>query len=176
MRILRSFNGLLDRIFVVIGAFLGCQIPEFVQQYTQRLAGHVDELQRLLTQIRQIASYSHRTLEEYIAKFSLSSDPDFVHQGQFMQGILERWQTLNQALVELTQSSIWLRPYVFFKGLQPDIAKSTFKDFQPGLNLSIEGFFYAGLGMLLGWTLYRLVSMCILLGYSNAAKIFKSNS
>jgi hypothetical protein len=65
----------------VIGAFVASQIPEFIQQYTQRLAGHVNELYRLLNQMRQVASYSNKTLDQYIQKFITSSDPDFARQG-----------------------------------------------------------------------------------------------
>src|ERR1700679_1329642 len=106
MKIFSTIGSLLDRLCVVIGAFIGSQIPQFMQQYTQRLAGHVDALQRLLNQLRQMASLSNKTLEQYIQKFKDTSDSDFVHQGEFMQGILSRWEDLHQALDRLTQGSI----------------------------------------------------------------------
>ncbi len=175
MGLLNSIGNLLDRLCVVAGAFMGSQIPEFMQQYTQRLSGHVAELQRLLYQMRQVASYSNKNLEQYIEKFISSSDPDFARQGEFMQGILFRWEELNQTLVHLTQSSMWVRPYVFLKELQSDIAHATFANFQPGLNLSIEGLCYAGIGILLGWAFYQIISQCIGLGYSRAMAVFKQS-
>lgn len=175
MKILHSFGSLMDRFCVAAGAFMGSQIPEFMQQYHQRLAGHVAELQRLLNQMRQVASYSNRTLEQYIHKFVSSPDPDFIHQGEFMQGILSRWEELNQALVHLTQSSMMARPYVFLKELHYDIAHSTFASFQPGMNLSVEGLCYAGFGILIGWGFYRIVSQSIFFGCSRAMAIFKQS-
>jgi len=175
MKIFSFFGSLLDRLCVVAGAFVGSQIPQFMQQYTQRLAGHVEALQKLIGQLRQIASLSNRSLEQYIQKFKDSSDPDFIHQADFMQGIISRWEELQQALNHLTQSSAWLRPYYFLKDLQPDIAHSTFASYQPGFLLTIEGLCYAGTGMILGWAFYQIVSKCIVFGYTRARALFKQS-
>jgi Protein of unknown function (DUF2937) len=175
IKVIPSIEWILDRVSAVIGAFIGSQIPEFMQQYTQRLAGHVDELQRLVNQMRQVASYSNKTLEQYIHKFISSTDPDFARQGEFMQGMLSRWEELKQTLVHLTYSSAWIRPYIFLKELQYDIAHSTFVSFHPGINLSMEGIFYAGAGIVIGWTFYRMMSRSFYFGYSRAAAIFKQS-
>lgn len=175
MKLFPSFSSLIDRLCVIAGAFMGSQIPEFMQQYTQRLAGHVDELQRLLNQMIQMAAYSNKTLEQYIYKFTSNSDPDFVHQGEFIQGIFSRWEELNRALLHLTQSSIVFRPYVFLKGLQYDIAQSTFTSFQPGINLSLEGLCYAGAGALMGWCFYQMISASISKGYTRVSTVFKQS-
>lgn len=158
MRFLFSLGSLLDRLCIVAGAFLGSQIPQFMQQYSQRLAGHVAELQQLLDQLQKTASLSHKNLDQYIHKFLSSSDPDFAFQGQFMQGIVHRWEDLNMALVHLSQSSPWMRPFVFLKDLQPDIAQSTLRTFQPGINLNLEGLCYAGIGIFLGWLFFKCIS------------------
>ena len=158
MRLLFSIGSILDRLCIVAGAFLGSQIPQFMHQYSQRLAGHVAELHQLLDQLRQAASLSNKSLEQYIYKFMSSSDPDFAHQGQFMQGIVQRWEELNHALLHLTQSSVWARPFVFVKDLQPDIAQSTLAVFQPGIALNVEGLCYAGFGAVLGWLLVQAAS------------------
>ena len=175
MVILNVIRSLLDRLFVIIGAFIGSQVPEFIHQYSQRLAGHVDELQRLLNQMSQSAHYSNKTLEQYIHKFLISSDPDFSNQGQFMHGMLLRWEELNQALNQLTTSSLLIRPYVFVKGIQYDIFRATLNSYQPGINFSIEGVCYVILGALIGWIGYYLVSKCIHFGSSRALAIFKQS-
>lgn len=158
MKILRFLSGLLDRLFVVAGAFMGSQIPQFIHQYMQRLAGHVDELNYLIGNIRQLASHSNKTLEQYIDKFLSNGDPDFVQQGQFMQTVVGRWQDLSQTLAQLNDSSFWTRPYVFVSSLNPDIAKATFYSFVPGISLSIEGLYYTGLGLIFGYCVYHLIA------------------
>jgi len=149
----------MDRLFVVLGAFMGAQIPEFIQQYRQRLAGHVAELNRILDDLRQIAQHSNKTLGEYIGKFMSSSDPDFSQQGIFMQEMTMRWEKLNDALINLTNSSGFLRPYVFLRDLQVEIARSTLRDFQPGINVTVEGVCYTLLGAALGYGVYRLLAL-----------------
>lgn len=173
MSIFSFVGSIIDRLCVVAGAFIGSQIPQFMQQYTQRLAGHVEALQKLIGQLNHIASLSQKTLEQYIHKFIQSGDPDFMKQGDFMQGILNRWQELHQALSHLNQSSLWTRPYYFIKDLQPDIAHSTLASFQPGLSLTLEGLCYAGAGMLIGWMIYQIASKIISFGVTRALAVFQ---
>lgn len=175
MKLLQFMGTLLDRLFVVLGAFAGSQIPPFMQQYQQRLAGHVEELNHLLNQLRQIAADSGKSLEQYIQKFVSNGDPDFVRQGEFMQGVVNRWQELHQALYHLGESSIWSRPYVFVKELHYDIAHSTFMSFQPGMSLTIEGLCYTGIGILVGLTLYQILAKCLTVGGMRAVAIFKQS-
>ncbi len=174
MKIFHFAENLLDRLCVVLGAFVGSQIPEFMQQYTQRLAGHVDELNHLLDQLRQVATYSNKTLEQYIEKFISNADLDFSRQGEFMQGVVNRWQELHQALNHLMQSSIWSRPYIFIKDLQYDIAQSTLTSFQPGINLSAEGLCYTGAGILISLALYHTLTKCLAIGYSRTLGILNT--
>lgn len=161
MRILRFINGLLDRLFLVIGAFLGSQIPQFMQQYTQRLAGHVEELHYLIDQLNRTASSSHKTLDQYIYKFLSNSDPDFKGQGLFMQTVVERWNHLTEALRSITESSVWTRPYAILAHWDHEIIKGTFHSFEPGLSLTLEGLYYGGLGMLMGFLFYQLMAKFI---------------
>lgn len=175
MKFFSFIGSLIDRLCVVFGAFIGSQIPMFMQQYIQRLAGHVDALQKLINQLHQIASISQKNLNQYIQKFIESSDPDFNRQGDFMQGIVVRLQELQLALEHITQNPFWLRPYYFLKDLQPDIARSTLDSFQPGFNLTIEGLCYAGGGMIFGWAFYQIISKSLTFGYHRAQSIFKQN-
>lgn len=173
MRIIPSLGSIVDRLCIVAGAFAGSQIPQFMQQYSQRLAGHVSELQQLIDQLRTVAAHSNKSLEEYIQKFLASTDADFAHQGHFMQGMVARWEELNGALLHLMQSSAWTRPLVFMKDLQSDIAHSTFASFQPGINLSVEGLCYAGIGSLMGWAIYQLISKLLKIVYENTVGVLK---
>lgn len=173
MRLLHWLNQVLDRVCVVLGAFIGSQIPEFMQQYTQRLAGHVDELKGLLSGLHQAAARSGKTLDQYIHKFITNADPDFASQGEFMQGMVNRWQELHQALQHIMESSFWMKPYVFLKELNYPIAQSAFEAFQPGLNLTIEGMCYAGVGIIMGYAVYHCVSKCLAIGYGRAVSLFK---
>ncbi len=173
MGFLRVFGSLIDRLFVVAGAFIGSQVPEFMNQYTQRLSGHVAELDHLLQNLRQAAAFSNKTLEQYIQKFLTNSDPDFSHQGEFMQTMLTRWQDLSLSLQKMTESSMWSRPYVFFNYLNYDIAKSTLASYNPGLSLTIEGLCYTGMGLVIGFLIYQSLAKCLQMGSNRVVTLFK---
>lgn len=170
MKILWMMKSILEGLVAVVGAFAMSQLPIFMQQYTQRLGGHVEELASLLQLLQQNAALSNKSLEEYIHKFRTNGDPDFALQGEFMSGIAARWHELNTLLDQLTQSTLWAKPFVFFHGFQGSIFHSTLETFQPGINLTAEGLIYAGLGILLALGIYHL----LLEGLKAIARIFIS--
>lgn len=175
MKFFGIIKGLFDRLFIIIGAFFGSQIPEFMSQYTQRLSGHESELRQLITKLTQIAALSDKNLDQYISKFVASTDPDFAAQGDFMKGVLSRWQDLNITLHSLTESTMWTRPYYFFKYMNYPIADSTYQSFQPGINLTVEGLCYTGLGIFLAFVIYQVMTKLFFVSYTSASKLFKQN-
>ena len=84
-KITSFFDGILDRVFSIIGAVAFSQVPEFIQQYIQRLGGHVDEAQHQVELIREAAQSSGHTLRTYIEIFITQADPGIAHQGQLIQ-------------------------------------------------------------------------------------------
>ena len=44
--VFRFIDTSLDRVFSILGAAAFSQVPEFIQQYLQRLGGHLDEAKR----------------------------------------------------------------------------------------------------------------------------------
>ena len=158
-------GSILDRMFVLIGAFLGSQLPQFMQQYIQRLATHIEELNHLLQKLRGIASLSNKTLDQYIDKFLMSTDPDFIHQGQFMQEMVFRWEALTDSWTQITQSSLWMKPYVFLREMNVSLVESTWNGFQPGISLTGEALCYTLIGALLGFILYQILLKMILFIY-----------
>jgi len=155
---LRFIHYILDRLFIIIGAFIGSQFPAFMQQYMHRLAGHVSELDHLIQNLRQVAAYSNKSLEAYIQKFLTSQDPDFFHQGEFMQKMVTRWEHLNQALHHFQESLLWQRPLVFLQDLQPEITQATFDHFQPSFALNVETLCYTGIGVFAAFLIYQLIA------------------
>jgi len=156
MPIIRFLVILFDRIFLILGVLVGAQIPLFMQQYIQRLSGHVAELNLFVKNLQNIASQSNKTLTQYIEKFQASSDPDFAKHGIFMSDVVKRQELMNEALQNLISSPTWQKLYFFIYDLQYQIAEKTWETFQPGLNLTLEGLGYMSLGGILFFCLYQL--------------------
>jgi len=147
---------LLDRIFAVIGAFLFAQIPQFYQQYTTLLSGHLAELAFQITQMENSAKSTDKTLGQLIQKFLASSDPDFHNQGNLMQNSYERWAEFTKALQALQESTFLSRPFVFLRYFDWQIFKETFSQFTVGFSFTIESLIYAIVGIFFGYLMFQL--------------------
>lgn len=154
-------KGFLDRAFAVAGALLLSQAPLFMQQYQQRLAGHVAELQLQIEMMRQAAALSGKTLNQFVQKFLASQDLDFVRQGEIMQSMVQRWESLSEGYIAMNNAVPFLKPFVFLAHLNYEIAKTTFEAFNIGISLSLEGFVYALFGIIIGY--FTFIGLCKLL-------------
>lgn len=155
-RIFRTFDGLIDRLLCVAGAVLFSQGPEFMQQYLQRLGGHLHEAQRQLGLFRNAASYSGGTLDEFIAQTRDNSNAGVAQLGSVMRDAVDRTASLQAAHDALAHSSLWTKPFVFIRHVDPDIARATWAAYLPAVPTTIEGLLYALAGVLVCLLIYHL--------------------
>lgn len=149
-------EGLLDRLLCVLGAIGFSQAPEFMQQYLQRLGGHLDEARRHLHQFQQAAEQSGLTLDRLIVQTSTNSDTAVAKLGAVMTNTVERVESLESAHYALAHASLWSRPFVFMRHLDPSIAHATWSVFKPAVPTTVEGLIYALCGMLVLIGIYHL--------------------
>ena len=153
--LLAAGDGLLDRALCVVGAVLFSQVPEFMQQYLQRLGGHLDEARRQLQQFTDTAAQSGLTLERFIAQTAANAEPAVAKLGGVMTGTVERVADLAAAQTALQNATIWSRPFVFVARLDLPIARATWGIFKPAVPTTIEGLLYALAGMLVLLAFYH---------------------
>ena len=103
-------------LHAVAGAALLSQGPEFIQQYQQRLGGHLDEARLMLKQVPALAA---------------------------------RVAELTQAHDALAKSQGFAKPWMLARHLQADIAWTALGNFRPAAPLTLEGVYYASLGLVL---------------------------
>lgn len=154
-------GGLLDRIFAAAGALLFAQLPMFMLQYTQQLAGRAAELNRQISSLKQISMMNGKSLNEYIHKFIATGDPDFVQQGELMQKMIQRFSYLSQAENDMSEASPLTQLFVFLRHFDSDIAKMTFTYFKFGIPLSVEGLIYGLIGLGFGCMLFHLLARSV---------------
>ncbi|HEU5079217.1 MAG TPA: DUF2937 family protein [Opitutaceae bacterium] len=150
-------DGFLDRILCVAGAVVFSQAPEFMQQYLQRLGGHVDEARRQVTQYRTVAEQSNLTLDQFIAQTSKNSDAAVAKLGGVMHEATARLQELQDAQNALLHAPVFTRPIVFAQHFDKEIAHATWSIFKPAVPATIEGVVYAFVGLFLILAIYHLV-------------------
>jgi hypothetical protein len=149
------FDSLIDRILCVVGAVLFSQGPEFMQQYLQRLGGHLDEARRLLATFQQTATQAGLTLDNFIVRTGANPDPAVARLGGVMTEATNRVASLQSAHDALLQAALWERPFVFVRHLDLGISRATAAVFQPAVPTTAEGLFYALAGMLVVLALYH---------------------
>ncbi len=148
-------DGLIDRLLCVAGAVLCSQLPEFIQQYLQRLGGHLDEARRQLGQFQEMAAKSGLTFDQLMARSQTSSDWTVAGLGRLMHATVVRVNALSEADAALRGASVLMRPLVFLRHVDLSIARSTWRAFRPAVPTTVEGMLYAAFGMLVIMALYH---------------------
>jgi Protein of unknown function (DUF2937) len=144
----RAGEGLIDRVLCLLGAVAFCQLPEFIQQYLQRLGGHLDEARRQLAQFEAVAAQSQLTLPQFIERTAANTDTAVARLGGVMQSAADRVTELSAAESALRNASLWEKPFVFFSHLDPSIASATLDVYKPAVPTTVEGLVYAAAGMI----------------------------
>jgi len=149
-------EGLLDRLLCVAGAVLFAQVPEFIQQYLQRLGGHLDEARRQLDQLNEAAAQSGLTLDQLIAQTAANPDPAVARLGGVAHAAAARVDALAAADEAIRHASLLAKPFVFLRHLDPSIAHATLAIFRPAVPTTVEGLVYAFAGMVVMVGAYHL--------------------
>ena len=153
--LLAAGDGLIDRVVCVIGAGLFSQLPEFIQQYLQRLGGHLDEARRQLEQFQAVAAKSGLTFHQLVANSLASTEPTVARLGGVMRDTADRVDALAAADAAIRHASMLTRPLVFLRHIDLPIAHATWTIFRPAVPTTIEGVVYAACGVLLALAFYH---------------------
>ena len=143
MWFLHKLDSLVGTLIAATLGLAGWQLLEFIQQYRQRLGGHLTEAQGAL-----------RTTLDNPAFQQL----DVAARQALAAPYTERIAILaesNRALAEAAGN--WDLPLRFFWRIDLSIATATMKSFQPAVPLTAVSLAYAVAGMMLGWMLWEFV-------------------
>lgn len=148
---------MIKRTVCLIGAALGgvalSQAPEYSQQYTQRLAGAVDELSTIIERFDEDAASQDLTRLEGLARYHESPDPFLAERGISMETIFNRHAQLSTQLAQLRQADAPTRLMSMAQYFDSDVGAAALEDFQPAIPVTIEGLAHALAGLLAGYAL-----------------------
>ncbi len=142
-------------VALVVGLAM-TQLPEFVEQYRQRLGGAIDELSAVIT--RFDADSAQQDLTEAGGIDRLKANPErFVRQrGEQMADNVERLQRLRDAQASMKADGPVARLATFATHYDGRIARGTFRDFEPAVPASAEAFALGLVGFLVGGSVAHL--------------------
>ncbi len=151
-------------IVMLMGGTATSQLPEFSQQYRQRLGGAIDALEEVLADFNRDAAEHGLTSAEAIARQKASSDPFVRSRGESMLNAEIRLSRLKQQQEELQTAGPIRRLVIFARGFDAQLAQATAKDYEPAVPVTTTGFASAGLGAVGGLLIMRLLTGAARLG------------
>lgn len=135
----------------LFGGLSASQLPEFAQQYRQRLGGAVDELRRVLTRFDDTAQGSGLSRDEAVRRLTQNTDPLVRSQGEATTEIAARLARLERQQRDFAQAGSFSRLVVFIRDADPALIRSAYLDFEPAWPATSEGLVSGGTGFLAGW-------------------------
>ncbi|HLH11642.1 MAG TPA: DUF2937 family protein [Methylovirgula sp.] len=153
--------GRIALFFALVFGIATTQMPEFWQQYRQRLGGAIDELSAIVAQFDAQAAAQKLTEHEAVARLEANSDRLVQGQGDEMQRIIERLARLHRAAAAFDNPNVAGRWLNLFETFDPYIAERTYETFQPALPTTTEGFLAGIIGFIIGGGIVHLIGLPI---------------
>lgn len=149
------------RIAVLVGLFFGIvasQLPEYAQQYRQRLGGALDELNAQVARFDADASQSGITREEGVSRLQKSDDRFVQGRGEEMRDTVARRDRLQRQSEVFANSGPVTRLIVLAADFDPRVARGAYQAFEPGIPVTGEGIIAGLVGFLFGGGLTHLIA------------------
>lgn len=158
MRVLARF---LVGLAAAIGGLAGAQLPEFAQQYRQRLGGAWEELHRIVTEFDAGAARNGLSRDEALDTYSSADEPFLREQGASVESTMERYANLSEQRERLAEAPPIMRPIVVLSGPDPQVARGAWADFEPAVPTTPAGFVWAAVGFFVLGGLVSLVRQLV---------------
>ena len=133
----------------IAGATAFSQFPEYSQQYTQRLAGAVDELSGIVAMFDGDAAELGLTRDAALDQMEAAGGMAAARAGS-MRYVFERHRRLSSDLNSLrSKSQVWQAAQIW-RMTDLDVARKAWDDFRPALPITADGIGYGVAGLLAG--------------------------
>ncbi len=142
--ITRKLDTLVAAAFAGTAGASVSQLEEFVQQYLQRIGGHLDEAQRNYQTILDGERY--RDMAQQTREILLGDAAARVHE-------------IQSAYNAISEAGFMGKPVAFLAHMDQTIALRTIENFTPALPITVESLIYAGIGLVLGFVVYELIKL-----------------
>jgi hypothetical protein len=153
---------LLRRVILVVvaaaGGATGSQLPEYSQQYRQRLGGALDEMRQVVADFDADARRNNLSREEALATYGESVEPFLRDRGMSMTEVISRYEELLRQWTALEQARPLERPLVVLRSPDQRVATGAMRDYEPAVPLTAAGLVWAALGMALAGVIAWLLA------------------
>jgi len=135
---LKIISVLFDRSLFTILFILGVQFPEFIQQYSQRLSGHLNEALSQLSEHQLVADrHFDGSLKSMVEKYLTNSEPSIKETAVIINNISHRVTDLKSQLFNIQETEYIERLYYFITQFDSSMAEATLKQYQLAIPLNL---------------------------------------
>lgn len=135
----------------LFGAVALSQLPEFVQQYRQRLGGALDELKRIVAQFDAEAAAQSLGRDAGIARLRANADPLARARGGDLQAAVDRERRLDAQERGFADAGPVDRYWVFVERFDPELAAQAYAIYQPAIPTTPAGAVAGAAGLVAGY-------------------------
>jgi hypothetical protein len=150
---------LIRRLALAIGllfALVGSQLPEFGQQYRQRLGGAIDELDRMIAQFDSETANQSLTREQGLDRLKSNADALAQERGAAVASDIDRAARLSRQQEAFRTGGPFARLLSLAENFDPATAARAVRDYEPAVPITFEAFAVAAVALLVGWSATHL--------------------
>ena len=150
---------LVRRLALAIGllcSLIGSQLPEFAQQYRQRLGGAIDELNRMIGQFDAEVAAQSLTRAQGVDKLKNNPDTLARERGEAIEDDVDRAQRLTRQRDAFKDAGPVERLAAFVANFDSATAAKAIQDYEPAVPVTFEAFVVGGAALVFGWAATHL--------------------
>lgn len=130
---------LFDNALFTIVFIVGIQLPAFINAYSQRLSGHLNEAEVYLSKFQSIADLQYQgNLEQLVSAFKSNSDDAIQKMSSVILENIESVNSYQQQIIHLESTDYLHRLYYFMIQVDIEKASATFSQFVPAIPLEVN--------------------------------------
>ncbi|MEW6991474.1 DUF2937 family protein [Colwelliaceae bacterium 6441] len=158
-------NTIIDRCLFTLTFIVGVQLPEFMNQYIQRVSGHLNEAKQQLSQFQSLADLHYQgDITLLVKQYRLNNDPVIVDTATIIEQLMNRVDHLDNHLFHLLTNDYLSNLQQFLFHMDLSMVKATAQHFTLAIPLTINalstGFVFALLTLIVKLGLTYCVKQC----------------
>ncbi len=153
--------GRLALFFAMVFAIATTQLPEYMQQYRQRLGGAIDELAAIIEQFDKDSAAEGLSEADGIARLKANPDPLAKARGAAMTATVARLAKLERSAAALDNPDRFVRWETFPSTFDTRVAARAYEAYQPAVPTTADGFVAGLVGFLIGGGLVHVLALPI---------------
>jgi|SRR5689334_3009173 hypothetical protein len=157
VRAFMRIAGIFPVLLGLIGGTLGSQLPEFTQQYRQRLGGALGELDRVLAEFDRDATGSGLSRDQALNEYSATGSEFLNARGKSVTATLARRDALKKQSIAIEAAPPLMRPFEVLRAPDPAIVDGAWKQYEPAVPVTAAGLVWGALSAFVAWLFGAIV-------------------